>query len=214
MIHPNMATMIAVLMTDALVEPQPLDQMLRKAVDKSFHRITVDGDTSTNDSVFALASGAACAFPIDALAPAFESVSRELAKKILRDAEGATKLIHVKISGARTAADALQVAHTIASSLLVRTSIAGGDPNWGRILAAAGRSGVLIDPDKFTLRVNDLLVFTNGAPSSTPESQVAAAYATAEIVLDIDLGLGSASDEFMTCDLTEQYVRINADYTT
>jgi glutamate N-acetyltransferase/amino-acid N-acetyltransferase len=214
MIHPDMATMIAVLMTDAEIEPGPLDGLLRGAVDRSFHRISVDGDTSTNDAVFALASGAAGPFPAELLTPAFELVSRELARKILRDAEGATKLIHVKVDGGATAAEALQVAHTVASSLLVRTSIAGGDPNWGRILAAIGRSGVNIDINSITLRVNGLLLFTAGRPASTPTSQVAAAYASSEVILEIDLGMGGHSEEFMTCDLTEQYVRINAEYTT
>ena len=154
MIHPNMATTIGVIMTDAKIDAPALDRMLRSAVDRSFHRITVDGDTSTNDSVFLLASGEAGEFPESALAPAITQVARELAEMVVRDGEGAAKLIRVRVTGAATAADALQVAQTVASSLLVRTSVAGGDPNWGRILAAAGRSGVNIDPESIALRVN------------------------------------------------------------
>lgn len=214
MIHPNMATMIAVMMTDAEIEAPILDKLLRDAVERSFHRITVDGDTSTNDSAFLLASGEAGAFPVEALSPAINQVARDLAIQIVRDGEGATKLIQVRVAGAATNADALKVAQTIASSLLVRTSVAGGDPNWGRILAAAGRSGVQLDPGRIALRVNDLPLFTDGSPAGTPKRVLEAAYAADEVVLDIDLGEGSATDEFLTCDLTEQYVRVNAEYTS
>jgi glutamate N-acetyltransferase/amino-acid N-acetyltransferase len=214
MIHPNMATTIGVIMTDAKVEPAALDRLLRGAVERSFHRITVDGDTSTNDSVFLLASGEAGPFPEEVLAPAITAVARDLAEMVVRDGEGAAKLIRVRVEGARSATDALQVAQTVASSLLVRTSVAGGDPNWGRILAAAGRSGVDLDPNRITLRVNGLLLFDAGQPATTPRRQLEAAYASDEVVLDLDLHAGQARDEFITCDLTEQYVRVNADYTS
>ena len=214
MIHPNMATTIGVIMTDAKGEAPVLDRMLRSAVDRSFHRITVDGDTSTNDSVFLLASGDAGAFPEEILQPAITGVARDLAEMVVRDGEGAAKLIRVRVSGASTAVDALQVAQTVASSLLVRTSVAGGDPNWGRILAAAGRSGVSIDPDIVALHVNDLSLFADGKPAGTPKRALEKAYASDEVILDIDLHQGDASDEFLTCDLTEGYVRVNADYTS
>jgi glutamate N-acetyltransferase/amino-acid N-acetyltransferase len=214
MIHPNMATMIGVIMTDAAIDAPALDAILRRAVDRSFHRITIDGDTSTNDAVYLLASGEAGEFPAESIEPAIHEVCRDLATQIVRDGEGATKLIHVKVNGGRTAAEALQVAQTVASSLLVRTSIAGGDPNWGRILAAAGRSGVDLDPDRITLRVNDLLLFENGSPSATPRDALVNAYRQDEVVLDIDLQLGDARDEFFTCDLTEGYVQVNAEYTS
>jgi glutamate N-acetyltransferase/amino-acid N-acetyltransferase len=223
MIHPNMATTIGVIMTDAALpappaSPRPAPGALRlmpeHAVDRSFHRITVDGDTSTNDSLFLLASGAAGEFPESALQPAITQVARDLAEMVVRDGEGAAKLIRVRVSGAATPHDALQVAQTVASSLLVRTSVAGGDPNWGRVLAAAGRSGVDLDPEKVTLRVNDLLLFANGAPAATPKRALEEAYAADQVILDIDLHQGDAADEFLTCDLTEGYVRVNADYTS
>ncbi len=214
MIHPNMATTIGVIMTDAKVDSRVLDCMLRDAVDRSFHRITVDGDTSTNDAVYLLASGEAGAFPQEVLAPAITQVARDLAEMVVRDGEGASKLIRVRVIGARTDYDALQVAQTVASSLLVRTSVAGGDPNWGRILAAAGRSGVDLDPEKIALRVNDLLLYDDGKPADTPKRLLEAAYGSDEVVLDLDLRDGRESDEFLTCDLTEQYVRVNAEYTS
>ncbi len=214
MIHPNMATMIAVILTDALISPPALDTILRNAVEHSFHRITVDGDTSTNDSVFLLASGAAGDFPAPAISAAVNTVARDLALMIVRDGEGATRLIHVRVTGAATTSAALQVAQTVASSLLVRTSIAGGDPNWGRILAAVGRSGINIEPDQVTLKANDLPLYANGRPAETPRRLLAAAYTADEVVLDIDLAQGDAAEEFYTCDLTEQYVRVNAEYTS
>ncbi|MCI0632153.1 MAG: bifunctional glutamate N-acetyltransferase/amino-acid acetyltransferase ArgJ [Phycisphaerales bacterium] len=214
MIHPNMATMIAVLLTDAQVNPDALDGVLRRATQKSFHRITVDGDTSTNDSVFALASGAAGEFPLEMVEKALTDVSRELALKIVRDGEGAKKLIHVQVREARTQDEALQVAKTIASSLLVRTAVAGGDPNWGRIIAAAGRSGVNIDPNRITVAANGVPLFANGRPTDTPLPAQQTAFQSDTVVLDIGLGQGSASDEYFTCDLTEGYVRINSHYRT
>jgi glutamate N-acetyltransferase/amino-acid N-acetyltransferase len=214
MIHPNMATTIGVIMTDAEVAPDDLNRMLRNAVDRSFHRITVDGDTSTNDSVFLFASGEAGPFPERGLAPAITSVARELAEMVVRDGEGAQRLIRVRVTSAATPGDALRVAETVASSLLVRTSVAGGDPNWGRILAAAGRSGVAIDPCSIELRVNELPLFNNGKPAGTPKRDLETAYAASEVVLDIHLHQGEASDEFLTCDLTEGYIRVNADYTS
>lgn len=214
MIHPNMATTIGVIMTDAAAPASTLDRLLRSAVDHSFHRITVDGDTSTNDSVFLMASGEAGDYPEELLAPAITQVARELAEMVVRDGEGACKLIRVRVSGAATASAALQIAQTVASSLLVRTSVAGGDPNWGRILAAAGRAGVAIDPQTIELRVNDLLLFDEGKPAATPRRALENAYAADDITLGIDLKQGHACDEFLTCDLTEQYVRVNADYTS
>jgi glutamate N-acetyltransferase/amino-acid N-acetyltransferase len=214
MIHPNMATTIGVIMTDAAAAPTALDRLLRGAVERSFHRITVDGDTSTNDAVYLLASGVAGEFFESALAPAITEVARDLAEMVVRDGEGAAKLIRVRVAGAKSAADALQVAQTVASSLLVRTSVAGGDPNWGRILAAAGRSGVDLDPQALSLRVNGLPLFDHGQPAATPRAQLEAAYAQSEVGLELNLRAGASSDEFITCDLTEQYVRVNAEYTS
>lgn len=214
MIHPNMATMIGVLLTDAEVEPPALDRMLRRAADKSFHRISVDGDTSTNDSVFALASGDAGPVPEPLIEEALTIAARELAIKIVMDGEGAAKLIHVRVSGARNGEDALRIAQTVAGSMLVRTAIAGGDPNWGRIIAAVGRSGAAVDPHRMAVRANGVAMFAHGAPADTPLAQQQRVFQQSTIVLDIDLGLGSACDEFFTCDLTEEYVKINSHYRT
>lgn len=214
MIHPNMATMIATVMTDAAVEPDVLDGMLRRAIEQSFHRITVDGETSTNDAVFLLASGEAGPMPSEPLEAAIHEVCRDLAYKIVSDGEGATRVIHVRVRGAGTRPDALTVAQTVASSMLVRTAVAGGDPNWGRILAAVGRSGVAIDPNEVDLFVNDHPLYQQGFPAQTPRRVAEEAFTSAEVVIDIDLNRGVARDEFFSCDLTEQYVLINAEYTS
>jgi glutamate N-acetyltransferase/amino-acid N-acetyltransferase len=218
MIHPNMATMIAVLMTDAPLAPDELDGHLRAAVERSFHRISIDGDTSTNDSVFALASGAAPApaggFPAAAMRAAFQEVARDLALMIVRDGEGYERGIHVRVTGAPTDADALVVAKTIASSLLVRCAVTGGDPNWGRILAAAGRSGVRLDLDDLELSVGGVALFAAGAPADTPLAAREAAFRAPRVTVDLRIGAGAGTDEFISCGLTKAYVELNADYTT
>ena len=218
MIHPNMATMIAVLMTDAPLAPAELEGHLRAAVDRSFHRISIDGDTSTNDSVFALASGAAPApaggFPADALRAAFRDVARDLAMMIVRDGEGYERGIHVRVHGAPSDADALVVAKTVASSLLVRCAVTGGDPNWGRILAAAGRSGVRLDLDDLELSVGGVALFGAGSPADTPLAAREAAFRAPMVTVDLRIGDGPGSDEFISCGLTKAYVELNADYTT
>ena len=218
MIHPNMATMIAVMLTDAPLTPAELDGHLRSAVERSFHRISIDGDTSTNDSVFALASGAAHApeggFPADAMRAAFKDVARELALMIVRDGEGYERGIHVRVTGAPSDADALTVAKTVASSLLVRCAVTGGDPNWGRILAAAGRSGVRLDVDDVTLSVGGVALFTRGGPADTPLAAREAAFRAPMVEVDLAVGTGPGADEFISCGLTKAYVELNADYTT
>jgi glutamate N-acetyltransferase/amino-acid N-acetyltransferase len=218
MIHPDMATMIAVLLTDAPLAPAELDGHLRAAVERSFHRISIDGDTSTNDAVFALASGAAESpaegFPAEAIGSAFREVARDLAMMIVRDGEGFERGIHVRVSGTATDADALAVARTVASSLLVRCAVTGADPNWGRILAAAGRAGVHFDVADVELDVGGVSVFAHGAPSSTPLERREAAFRAPMVEVDLRLGAGPGRDEFIGCGLTEAYVRLNADYTT
>jgi len=218
MIHPNMATMIAVLATDAPIGPAELDGHLRAAVDRSFHRISIDGDTSTNDSVFALASGAAPApeggFPAEAMRTAFKDVARELALMIVRDGEGYERGIHVRVTGAPSDADALTVARTVASSLLVRCAVTGGDPNWGRILAAAGRSGVRLDLDDVALSVGGVALFVRGGPADTPLAAREAAFRAPMVEVDLAVGTGPGTDEFISCGLTKAYVELNADYTT
>ncbi len=214
MIHPNMATMIAVIATDAPCTPLELDRHLRCAVEGSFHRISVDGDTSTNDSIFALASGVAAAPPATQLAQAFNDVARELALMVVRDGEGFERGIEVRVHEARTQEDALKVARTIAMSLLVRTAITGGDPNWGRILAAAGRAGVTFDPNALRVCAGGIELFARGSPLATDLAAVRRAFTSDTVVIDVYLATADASDHFYSCGLTKRYVEINADYTT
>ena len=215
MIHPNMATTIGAMMTDAALTPAEIDGHLRDAIERSFHRISIDGDTSTNDSVFALASGAAGeGFPADAVRRAFMEVARDLALLIVKDGEGYERGIHVRVTGAATDADALTVAKTIASSLLVRCAVTGGDPNWGRILAAAGRAGVRLDINDLDLTVGGVKLFAAGAPADTPLAEREAAFRQPMVDVHLDLGQGAGSDEFISCGLTKAYVELNADYTT
>lgn len=214
MIHPNMATMLGVVMTDAAIASDDLDDMLRTATNRTFNRISVDGDTSTNDCVFALASGAAGEFPRELVHEAIERVCGELALQIVRDGEGAKKVVRVRVADAHDEAAAEQLAKTVASSLLVRTAIAGGDPNWGRIVAAIGRAGVPFNLDDIRVYVGGHLLFADGAPADTPRDELKRAFAGPDVEVDIRLHTGEAEAVFLTCDLTEGYIRINADYTT
>ncbi|HET7226735.1 MAG TPA: bifunctional glutamate N-acetyltransferase/amino-acid acetyltransferase ArgJ [Candidatus Eisenbacteria bacterium] len=221
MIHPDMATMLAVITTDVAAPPAALDRALRAAADASFHAITVDGDTSTNDTVLLLASGAS-GVTLDqgstaAFGAALERVCVALAKQIARDGEGATRLIEIAVSGAANAGQARRVGRTIAGSALVRTAIHGGDPNWGRILAAAGRSGEPIDPARVGLWFGDgdaLQLLERGMPLPFDRAAAAALLRGDPVRVRIDLGLGDAAAVGWTCDLSADYVRINADYTT
>ncbi len=215
MIHPNMATTIIVVTTDAAVEPAALDAMLRVAVEGSFHRISIDGDTSTNDAIFCLASGAAGAAGDPAeLQRALSEVACDLARMVVQDGEGFTRGLEVRVRGAATQADALAIARTVATSTLVRCAITGGDPNWGRIVAAAGRSGARVDPGRLSVQAGGLTLFADGAPQRVDRKAVEAAFATDTVIVDIDAGLGSGEDFFLSSGLTEAYVRLNADYTT
>lgn len=214
MIHPDLATMIVAITTDASVDPPTLDRILRRSVERSFHRISVDGDTSTNDSVFALASGEAGPCDEAQLQRAFDEVCTDLALKVVQDGEGFERGIKVTVSGAACPQDALQVARTIAMSLLVRTAVTGGDPNWGRILAAAGRAGVPFRLDQVQVGANGVPLFEDGAPADAPIADRRAAFTADVVHITMDLGMGSASDNFHSCGLTKRYVEINADYTT
>lgn len=214
MIHPNMATMLGVIMTDAAVAPEALQRMLSGATNRTFNRVSVDGDTSTNDCVYAMASGEAGEFPEDVVAEAIERIARELALKIVRDGEGAKKVIHVHVADALTEDEADLVARAVGSSLLVRTAIAGGDPNWGRIAAAAGRSGAPLDMNQIVIRVGGMSIFEDGAPTGLPRERLAPAFAGPDVFIDISLGRGQADATYLTCDLTEGYIKINAYYTT
>ena len=220
MIHPRMATMLSFLTTDALIGPRTLQNLLRAAVDVSFNRITVDGDTSTNDTVLAWASGLAAvgvrpgntswAWFLEGLTQLCQS----LAKMIARDGEGAKKLIIVEVHGARKPSDAERVARAIANSPLVKTAIAGGDPNWGRVLCAAGYSGALFDPNKVDIRINDLLLCREGVDAGFDEAAARKELEQKEVTLRLDLHQGSASAHIWTCDLTHDYITINASYRT
>ncbi len=218
MIHPNMATMLSVITTDAKIEPARLDRALRVAVEQSFNRITVDGDMSTNDTVLVLASGAAgfeigeqeMANFIDSLS----GVTTDLAKQLVRDGEGATKFVEIRVTGAQDEADAARVAKAIAHSPLVKTAIYGGDANWGRVVAAAGYSGVAVDPSKIKLWFGDVNVFSNGTPTEFDEADSTRAIAGRDVFVRIDLGMGSANTKVWTCDLSHDYVTINGKYRT
>ena len=219
MIEPMMATMLGFLTTDAAVPPGLLASALREAAADTFNAITVDGECSTNDSLFALASGTSgvaidsASYP--ALLEGLLAVSRELAIGIVRGGEGATKLIAVTVHDARTREEARQVARTIANSPLVKTAVHGADPNWGRIVAAAGRSGVNFDIRKATVHVGGVLLFENGLPHDDAAPQAAEHLKTTEVAIDVRLGTGGGqSATIWTCDLSAEYVRINGEYRT
>ena len=219
MIEPNMATMLAFLTTDASVSPTLLRQALEISARDTFNAITVDGECSTNDSLFALASGASGVTIDDATYPAllegFMAVSRELALGVVRGGEGATKLIAVTVSDARSVDAARQVARTIANSPLVKTAIHGADPNWGRIVSAAGRSGVMFDVDRSSVHIGGTLLFENGLPHDERAPQAADHLQGSTIQIDVSLGSGGgASATIWTCDLSAEYVRINGEYRT
>ena len=224
MIHPDMATMLAVLTTDAEVAPPVLQQMLGAAVEHSFNRISVDGETSTNDSVLLLANGASGVAVEDEIAvarfaEALELVCQTLAQEIVRDGEGASKFVTLSVVGATDEASALKVAKTIATSPLVKTALAGEDLNWGRVLAAAGRAGIKLDPNRLSLWIgsagaDELQLVQAGEAADWDPASAASILVDPEITMRLDLGLGQASATVWTCDLTHDYISINANYRT
>lgn len=224
MIAPDMATLLVFVATDAAVAPEVLKHWTRAGADASFNCITVDGDTSTNDSLLVLAGGAAANSPITdvrsaaslAFGRALESVLRDLAIQIVMDAEGATRLIEIEVSGAADRQSARQIAFTIANSPLVKTAFFGSDANWGRIVAAAGRAGVDLAPERVSLFFADLCVFRNGVPVAGEEVEEEASriFGQKEIRLRLDLGAGNATFTAWTCDLSFDYIKINASYRT
>jgi glutamate N-acetyltransferase/amino-acid N-acetyltransferase len=222
MIHPNMATMLCLLTSDVRITPQVARQALNEGVEKSFHRITVDGDTSTNDTVLLLANGLAKMPPITStesrgyadFCVGLSQVLLTLAQAIVRDGEGATRFVEITVSGARTGAEAKQVAMAIARSLLVKTAIYGQDANWGRIVCAVGYSGVTIIPERVRVWLGDLELFRNGEPYQVDEARARELLAEPEVVIRVDLGQGSAQETVWTCDLSHRYVDINAHYRT
>jgi glutamate N-acetyltransferase/amino-acid N-acetyltransferase len=212
MIHPDMATMFGFLVTDASLGADPRALMQRVNA-RSFQRTTVDGDTSPNDT-FAL-WGSGLAGEVRDIEPAVTRVAQELARKIAADGEGATRLVTIRVKGAPSEEAAVVVGRTIGTSPLVKTAIHGRDPNWGRIVCAAGRADVAFDPDRARLCIGDALVYADGVPR--PENEDAAhrhMLEDAEVLLALDLGAGDAAATVWTCDLSADYVRINADYRT
>jgi glutamate N-acetyltransferase/amino-acid N-acetyltransferase len=224
MIHPQLAaaphaTMLVYLCTDAAAEPALLQRLLTGAAETSFNRISIDGDTSTNDTVLLLASGASGAAlnarNSDAFSAALSEICTSLAKQIVADAEGATHLVELNIRGAASDADALRIAKAIAHSPLVKTAWAGSDPNWGRLIAATGYSGAQVDPTRISILLGDLLICERGGRAAAFDESAAHRYLSQpEFSVHIDLGLGSGTCRFWTCDLTREYVSINADYST
>jgi glutamate N-acetyltransferase/amino-acid N-acetyltransferase len=219
MIEPRMATMLAFMTTDASVSSAVLQKALSRVCDESFNAITVDGECSTNDCVFLLASGAS-GVVIDrdddpALIEGLRAVAGHLAREIVRGGEGATKLVTVLVTGAATRGDAWLAARTIANSPLVKTAIHGGDPNWGRLVAAAGRSGAAFVLERASIAIGPVMVFVAGVPHDERAEEAAEVMKAAELTVAVDLGTGgSHSARMWTCDFSADYVRINAEYRT
>ena len=221
MIHPNMATMLAFVATDVAVERQFLNATLKEVADDSFNMLTVDGDSSTNDSLLGLANSAANNRPINSSSPdantfqqAFLEVCTYLARETARDGEGASKLIVVEVLGAKDTVDARKAARTIASSNLVKSAVYGADPNWGRVMMALGRSGAAADETKVDLFINGVCIMEEGKPIPFHRDAVVALMGSPEVTFRVDINLGDGQATAWGCDLTEEYVIINSAYTT
>ena len=215
MIHPRMATMLAFVLTDAALPVPKLRRLTTTAVARTFNRISVDGDTSTNDTVFVLANGCAGPVPEQRLAEALEATMVQLAQALAADGEGARRLVEIQVSGARTEREAELIARAVANSALVKTALAGGDPNWGRILSAAGASGAPLDPARVLIAMNGTTVCRRGQAALFDEAALQAALKAARhVAIRLDVGRGRGRVRFWSCDLTEQYVHINASYRT
>ena len=219
MIHPNMGTMLCFVTTDAAVEPSFLRDVLTRCVDRTFNMVSVDGDTSPSDSIFVLANGMAGNRPFDrtngaAFEEALGYVCEHMARAVAADGEGATKLLEVTISGAASPADARSAARTVAGSMLVKSAVHGADPNWGRVVCAAGRSGAHVDPERISMTLCGVPVMAHGMPVPFNESALRSLLADSTVHIVVDLGLGSAHATAWGCDLTHDYVTINASYTT
>lgn len=221
MIAPDMATMLVYVFTDATIPASLLQQALSSGLDATFNAITVDSDTSTSDALILAATGRSTAAAITSLedgtgaafVTALHGVMRELAQLVVRDGEGATKFVEVRVTGAASDADAHKVAMSIANSPLVKTAIAGQDANWGRIVAAVGKSGAEADRDRLTIRFGDMVLAENGWRSPSYDEAAASAYMKQQdLVIGVDLGLGQGARTVWTCDLTHGYIDINADY--
>jgi glutamate N-acetyltransferase/amino-acid N-acetyltransferase len=221
MIHPNMATTLAFVATDANISPSLLQKTLRDVTGRTFNAISVDGDTSTNDTLLVLANGAAGAPPISngskahrQFAAALEQVCGSLAQQIVADGEGAQRVIEIEVRGAKTESAAKKIAETIATSPLVKTAFAGGDPNWGRIFAAAGRSGVKFDPSLVEITMAGIKVLKRGQPLDFNERAASNKLLADHVPIIVNLHAGKSVARYWTCDFTAEYVRINASYRT
>jgi glutamate N-acetyltransferase/amino-acid N-acetyltransferase len=219
MIAPNMATMLAYVTTDAGVGASVLRGILGNAAEETFNRITVDECPSTSDTLAVLASGASgkldTSSALKAFTDALQEVCEDLSYQIVADGEGATKVLEVKVDGAKTAADAHAAARAIAVSPLVKTAVHGGDPNWGRIVQALGATDVKFKPEQVTVRLDRTVIFTKGAPAPGLDARkLATIMKRKHVPVSIDLGAGKASDRVLTCDLSREYIAINADYHT
>ena len=217
MIAPNMATMLAVVTTDAAVPSGQLQELLSQAIQRTFNCITVDGDMSTSDTVILIANGDGAALgerDCERLYEGIEYACRQMAQAIARDAEGSSKLITIAVRGAATEAEARQVGIAVANSSLVKTAAFGNDPNWGRILCAMGYAGVEFNPGTARVSLCGTGIYGNGAGLDFDEDKLSAAMQAEEMAIDIDLAMGQATAEIFTCDLTYEYVRLNAEYTT
>lgn len=220
MIGPNMATMLSVVMTDAVLTPEQTDAMLRHAVDRSFNCISVEGHTSTSDTVFLFANGAAGHAELDdvsrgALQSAIDDVTMEMAQAIIRDAEGADHFVTIDVEGARNRAEAHRIAKEIADSALVKTAITGADPNWGRIVSAAGYAGVEFREQDVSLLINDVSIYEAGTPTEYDEAALSQSIRdNRDVSIRLQLSHGDAKVRFWTSDLTAEYVRLNSEYTT
>src|SRR5437868_492950 len=215
MIHPNMATMLGFVMTDAALDPATLQGCLTAAVDQSFNAISVDGDTSTNDTVLLMASGKlgnTARADIADFQRALKTVCRDLAWMIVRDGEGATRVMELTVRGAKSDRDARLAAHAVATSPLVKTALHGGDPNWGRILAALGRSGARFSIRRVSLSAGPVTLVRNGDPVDYREKDAARVFARERVPITLDLGSGNAATVILSSDLGHDYVSLNADY--
>jgi glutamate N-acetyltransferase/amino-acid N-acetyltransferase len=220
MIRPDMATMLCFVMTDILAQPEVLQAMLKQAVDRSLNRMTVDGDTSTNDTVLLMANGHAGVEVIDAAQrnvyqPILDGVMINLAKWMIKDAEGATKLVEIVVKGARSKPDAHKIADTVANSPLFKTALFGEDANWGRILGAVGRAGIPVDPEKIDIFFGSVQMVRSGfGCGKKAEAEATRVLKQDEFTVTVDLNLGQETETVYTCDFSIDYVKINADYRT
>lgn len=221
MIHPNMATMLAFLTTDAVIDPDLLESIMRETVDDTFNMVSIDGDMSTNDTVLLFANGAAENTPIKAGTPeakafqqALHAVCDHLSQALVRDAEGSSKVFSVRVEEAASREDARLAARAIASSMLVKSAIHGNDPNWGRVIAAAGYSGADVDVTKVSFFINNVVIMEAGTPVPFHRDAVIAIMNNPEVALTVRLGLGTGAATAWGCELTEEYVQFNSAYTT